>query len=554
MGDAIFARVYHTNHTLEEKYVPVSLSRRARRHLGNALIPLLLIAGVVVPQGRLAVTPTPATASSGSHAGAVIRDQTTLRPTTHRVTLVARPARLTLRQGQTVPVWAFNGTVPGPEIRVYQGDRVRVTLVNRLPVATTIHWHGLIAPNSNDGVAGVTQDAVRPGSSYVYEFVARAAGTYWYHPHQKSAEEVDKGLYGALIVLPRQRPSQPTRDRTLLLDEWPPAPPQMAMPGMGRPDATMAATPMSATTPAALRPYVADSGMEAYRTFTINGRAYPDTTPIQAPAGTDVRLRLVNAGYLTHVLHLHGTTYRLVALDGTDLAGPPPTGDLLPIAAGQRMDIVFRMPRGVWSLHDHSGLPGADEMRVLLGQGTRPGVSDREAMRAAAPPLLDLARYGRPVPAQFSRRSSFDRVFRLVIGQKAGGMGGMAGMGMDTVYTLNGQTFPRTSELRVRAGQRVELIFVNRSTVAHPMHLHGHRMQVLMLNGEPVRGSPLYQDTVMVLPGQTTTVAFIAANPGLWMLHCHELHHASSGLDTMLNYQGVPRRFSLGGPRGNEPE
>jgi FtsP/CotA-like multicopper oxidase with cupredoxin domain len=297
--------------------------------------------------------------------------------------------------------------------------------------------------------------------------------------------------------------------------------------------------------------------MDAYRTFTINGRAYPDTAPIQAPVGTEVRLRLVNAGYLTHLLHLHGTSYRLVALDGTELAGPTPTGDLLPIAAGQRLDIQFRMPRGIWSLHDHSGLPGADEMRVLLGQGTRASRDDANALRSPAPPVLDLARYGRPATARFSQSSTFDRVFRLTIAQQAGAMGGMSGMvgmGHETVYTLNGQTFPHTAELRVRAGQRVEITFVNRSAIAHPMHLHGHRMQILALNGEPVRGSPLYQDTVLILPRATTTVAFVADNPGLWMLHCHELHHAASGLDTMLQYQGVPRRFALGGPSGNVPE
>ncbi len=295
--------------------------------------------------------------------------------------------------------------------------------------------------------------------------------------------------------------------------------------------------------------------MAAYQTFTINGRAYPDTSRIEAPAGTLVRLRLINAGNLTHVLHLHGTAYRLVATDGAAVSRPTATTALLPIAAGQRLDIEFRMPRGLWSLHDHSGLPGADELRVLLGQGSQPSRGDTSADAGAATlPVLDLATYGRPAPALFSLAGRFDRRFRLVIGDKrtAGGMAGMTGM--DVTYTINGASFPHTAPLQVRTGQRVELVFVSRSKDAHPLHLHGHRFQVLVLNGEQVTGSPLSLDTVMVLPGKTTVVAFVATNPGIWVLHCHELHHAAAGLDTLLRYAGVTQRFFPGGPIGNVPE
>lgn len=519
--------------------------------------------------------PMPAS-SSASPAPAAPTSATDIPASrTRTVTLVAAPGHLTIRRGQTVPVWTFNGTVPGPEIRVYQGDRVRVTLVNHLPWATTIHWHGLLDRNSNDGVAGVTQDAVLPGHSYTYDFVARDPGTYWYHPHQKSDEEVDKGLYGALVVLPHRAAVSPAVDRTLVLDDWPltgaraPGAPGMPMPtatatGMGAmamPSATATGTGAmdAASRPSvALRPYLADPGMGAYQTFTINGHAYPDTAPVQAPPGALVRLRLINVGYLTHALHLHGTAYRLVATDGSDVNRPWETTDLLPIAAAQRMDIEFRTPRGAWSLHDHDTLAGASEMRVIVGQGARPSAADERAMRAAAPPLLDLARYGVVAPAPFTARGRFDRVFRLVLkgakpAMSMSGTSGMTSMSMDT-YTINGKLFMQGAPLVVRRGQRVEISFVNKSVAAHPMHLHGHRMQVLSLNGEPVTGAPLYQDTVMALPGKTTTVAFTADNPGVWMLHCHELHHAAAGMDTLLQYQGSPRLAQLGGAAGNNPE
>ena len=519
--------------------------------------------------------PMPAS-SSASPAPAAPTSATDIPASrTRTVTLVAAPGHLTIRRGQTVPVWTFNGTVPGPEIRVYQGDRVRVTLVNHLPWATTIHWHGLLDRNSNDGVAGVTQDAVLPGHSYTYDFVARDPGTYWYHPHQKSDEEVDKGLYGALVVLPHRAAVSPTVDRTLVLDDWPlTGAMATGMPGMTMSTATargMGAMAMPSATATgtgamdaasrpsvALRPYLADPGMGAYQTFTINGHAYPDTAPVQAPPGALVRLRLINVGYLTHALHLHGTAYRLVATDGSDVNRPWETTDLLPIAAAQRMDIEFRTPRGAWSLHDHDTLAGASEMRVIVGQGARPSAADERAMRAAAPPLLDLARYGVVAPAPFTARGRFDRVFRLVLkgakpAMSMSGTSGMTSMSMDT-YTINGKLFMQGAPLVVRRGQRVEISFVNKSVAAHPMHLHGHRMQVLSLNGEPVTGAPLYQDTVMALPGKTTTVAFTADNPGVWMLHCHELHHAAAGMDTLLQYQGSPRLAQLGGAAGNNPE
>lgn len=306
------------------------------------------------------------------------------------------------------------------------------------------------------------------------------------------------------------------------------------------------------------------SPIQEWLPIRMNGHAYPDTAPILAPAGTSVRLRLINASYLSHILHLHGLRYQLVATDGASVAQPSLIDALLPIAPGQRMDITFVMPRGLWSLHDHNGLPGAPEMRVLLGQGNHLSPEDAQADRQPqALPVLDLARYGRPAPAPFSRASRFDRVFQLVINQRtmASARPGMSTMSsgspndqMTTIYTMNGAAFPRTTPLQVRAGQRIELIFVNRGKDAHPMHLHGHRLQVLVLNGEPVTGAPLYQDTVMVSPGATTIVAFVANNPGIWVLHCHELHHATAGLVALLRYQGITQTFAPSGPFGNVPE
>jgi FtsP/CotA-like multicopper oxidase with cupredoxin domain len=119
-------------------------------------------------------------------------------------TITAQPATIDLGNGNKFDAYTYNGAIPGPELRVQQGDMVEVTLVNKLPVSTTIHWHGMRVPNAEDGVAGLTQDAVKPGQSYTYRFLANDVGTYWYHSHQDTSEQLPRGLYGAIIVEPNR--------------------------------------------------------------------------------------------------------------------------------------------------------------------------------------------------------------------------------------------------------------------------------------------------------------------------------------------------------------
>jgi len=194
--------------------------------------------------------------------------------------------------------WTYNGTVPGPELRVREGDRVRVTLLNHLPESTSIHWHGLRLPNAEDGVVGVTQDAVPPGQSFTYEFVAKDPGTYWYHSHQNTEGQVPRGLYGALIVEPSSGVTY-DRDYSVIVG-----------------DAQRAVVPQH----------------------------------LDANPGERVRLRLTNAfgsdmTGLPGRLVLVGVPYTIVALDGHDLNKPQTLGpEVLQLGMGQRYDLVFRMP------------------------------------------------------------------------------------------------------------------------------------------------------------------------------------------------------------------
>jgi FtsP/CotA-like multicopper oxidase with cupredoxin domain len=220
------------------------------------------------------------------------------------------PVQVTVSPGVTKTAWAFNGVVPGPTIKVNEGDRVRFLVKNDLPAATSVHWHGQILPNSQDGVPGVTQSEIQPGETHTYEFTAKATGTHWYHSHM-GGSQVGKGLFGAFIV-------QPT---------------------LGGISADHHYTQM-----------IGDGELG----FTINGRSYPATIPLRARVGETVHLRLIGTGpEMIHPIHLHGMPFKVVAQDGYALPSPY-TADTLSVAPGQTFDIVFTPTEvGHWLLHCH---------------------------------------------------------------------------------------------------------------------------------------------------------------------------------------------------------
>lgn len=250
--------------------------------------------------------------------------------------LDARPVWWPILQRQKVSAYAYNGIVPGPELRVKNGQRVRVRFTNNLPVDTTLHWHGIDVPNAMDGVPGVTQEPIKPGGSFTYEFVARPAGepngggTFMYHSHVDEDKQMPAGLSGVFIIESDDPGAEYDVDRTLVVSEW------TADAASGR---TRGVMEMEGMLP---------------NFFTINGKSFPDTESINVPAGESVLLRLVNAGQLSHPLHLHGTAFKIVARDGhpTKVAS---LRDTVTVASGERVDIAFKEPPGKWVFHCHIG-------------------------------------------------------------------------------------------------------------------------------------------------------------------------------------------------------
>jgi FtsP/CotA-like multicopper oxidase with cupredoxin domain len=429
-------------------------------------------------------------------------------------TLTAAPAEI---NGQTM--WALNGTVPGPELRVNQGDRVQVTLVNLLPESTTLHWHGVVLPNADDGVAGVTQDAVAPGAEYTYEFVASEPGTYWYHSHQDTETQLPRGLFGALVVLPTDAQTSERRDYTLV--------------------------------------FHGTSGQ-----VSVNGVS--DHLQLDAAPGETVRLRLINAvapgmdgGPETPVLV--GTQFRVVALDGRDLNAPSDLGATrIPLGMGQRGDLVFTMPAtGAVQLLD-SELVGqtspvqkffqagtqAHFATVTIGSGRLPSADS-----AAQAPLFDPLQYGAPASDAVASATP-DQTVPLVLDEHPGMRDGRPQL----IHTINGQASPDSTPITVQEGQIVRVHIVNDTAEYHPMHFHGHVLSVIAVDGQVPQGSPIHLDSITLAPHQTADVAFAANNPGVWMVHCHVLLHAGMGMMTTINYVGYSTPFEMGTRSGNMPE
>lgn len=436
------------------------------------------------------------TAANGSTPVTDLRIPADTQGVVRRVDLVARQQQVTLPSGKRVSAWTF-GSLPGPAIEATVGEVVEVHLTNRdVAAGVTLHWHGYDVPNGDDGVAGVTQNAVLPGKSFTYRFVARQVGTYWYHTHQDSLEGLRRGLYGVLVVRPSASP-------------------------------------------------VADVDV-SLPLHTISGREIlgaSDLLTRQAvPAGASVRLRLVNTDQVPQTFGLTGTSYRVLALDGTDVSGPTPiSGQALRIPAGGRVDVGFTMPASRVRL----SVSGVEAVGVLLApdaEAPDPGadVPDR---------VFDPMSYG-SLRAEPGMAGPFAQTVTFVLDRQPRFFQGAPSY----AYTINGQVYPHIPSITVDQGDLIKIRVVNRSFETHPMHPHGHHVLVLSVDGRVPTGGPVWLDTFDVQPGQVWEVALRANNPGIWMDHCHNLDHAANGMMMHLIYRGVTTPFVLGGATDNDPE
>ena len=467
-----------------------------------------------------------------------------------KVKLTAAATSLDLG-GRTVKSWAYGGDLPGEAVRVTAGDTLALTLANHLPEATSLHWHGIALRNDMDGVPGLTQRVVKPGADFTYRFTVPHAGTYWFHPH--SGTQQDRGLYAPLIVEDPKEPLSYDKEWVVVLDDWvdgvdgstPDAVLKELSGGMGMDmdmdmdhsghdmsnmsmragESPSSSSPSSSSSGPSRMLMGAesellggDAGDVAYPYYLVNGRTAKAPSVFRARPGDRVRIRIINAG---------GDTAFRVALGGHEMTvthtdGFPvrhATTDALLLGMGERYDVLVTVKDGVFPLTALAeGKKASARALLRTGGGSAPTASVR-------PKELD----GRLLTADKLRADASvalpekepDRTVKL---QLTGGMG---------KYDWAFDKKPYSADQRhpVRAGERVRLVFSNSTSMWHPVHLHGHTFGLASVAGGPRK------DTAIVLPNGTLTVDFDADNPGLWMIHCHNVYHSEAGMMTVLGYR-----------------
>ncbi len=463
--------------------------------------------------------------------------------------------------GKAASVYGIRQPDGAEGITTHVGDRFRVRVENGIGKPSLIHWHGLAPPWRQDGVPGVSGPPIAAGGSADYDFPLAYGGTFWMHSHQGLQEQL---LLDAPLII-RDRRDQPGRQEIVLtLNDFSFTPPEeifanlkkgAAMPGMaagGAPGMSGMAggakpTPASVNstggakpTPTSVNstggakptagmaktnaPHAPDLNDVSYDAFLANGRTLADPEMVKVEPGGQALLRVINASSMTTFhFDLGRLAGRLIAVDGTLVQ--PVTGRHFPITVAQRLDIVLTIPRGAAAYPLLATVEGErSRTGIVLAAGkVRVARIAAEAPTAAPPTTMELEKRLRAAEPLSPRTP--DRVHNIEL------TGDMS----KYIWSLNGVAWNETvPPLPVATGERVALVMTNATGMPHPMHLHGHRFQVVEIDGTRLSGA--VRDTVRVPAGQRVVVVFDADNPGTWAFHCHMLYHMEAGMFQTLRY------------------
>jgi len=445
---------------------------------------LRLIAGAA----GAAVLPAPVAASA----------PTRLRASAARTSLVGP-------RYPSTDVWTYSGSVPGPELRRRQGERLQMAVENLLSEETTVHWHGIRLPNAMDGVPYVTQPPIAAvGGTFNYAFRLPDAGTYWYHPHTHSSVQVGRGLYGALVV-EEENPPRVDRDVVWVLSDWRLDREARIVDDFGNfMDASHAG--------------------RIGNTVTVNGAV---RERFELRAGERIRLRLINAANARNfALDFRGHSPVVIALDGHPVEPHRAANGRVVLGAAMRADVLL----------DATGEPGkrypvVDDFyaRFAYRLLDLAYAADRASGGLAGSSLPELAPNTMPEP-------DLERAERHRVDFAGGMMGNMPRMAMmrGMAWTINGEAMvgdlrDYDPALRLALGRSYVLELVNDTLWWHPIHLHGHAFRVITRDGRPTPHRE-WLDTVLMPPRSRAEIAFVADNPGDWLFHCHILEHMAAGM------------------------
>jgi FtsP/CotA-like multicopper oxidase with cupredoxin domain len=411
--------------------------------------------------------------------------------------IVAAPTTLPLVDGKELEVWAYNGQVPGPTLRIKLGETLRVKFTNNLSQDTTIHWHGVRLPNAMDGVPYITQKPVQPGETFVYEFTPRDAGTFWFHPHVRASEQVERGLYGVLVV---EDPKPPPYSRELVwvVDDW------LLKDG--------AIYPQFNT-----RHDLAMDGRWG-NAITINGRT--DTLEKVQP-GERVRIRMLNTSNgRVYAPDFGDLDAKIIAVDGLYVREPIPARGF-ELAPGNRIDVDVTFDKS------------APEPFAVVDRfyAQRPNTLARFQVEGA---LVDSPHFvlpGGKVP-RWSDAVDAPIAHTYRLNAQSGGPFGISWT-IDGVAFMNHEhAMPASATLTRNKFARLHL--TNESPRIHPIHTHGMFFRLLARNGVPVE-EPFFRDTVLIHANEEIDVGVVPTDAGTWMMHCHILEHAEAGMMTTID-------------------
>jgi FtsP/CotA-like multicopper oxidase with cupredoxin domain len=440
--------------------------------------------------------------------------------------------------GRRVPTWGYGNGLPGPEMRLREGETLRVAVRNRLPQGTTIHWHGLPVPNGMDGVPDVTQAPIEPGENFTYEFEIPVSGTYMYHSHV--GLQLDRGLYGPLIVEPTKEELSYDREYTLVLDDW--------LDGVhGTPEDAAARLESGGSNMAGMEDMGDLGGMHGmhdmegmggmqgtgggavpaqsppdivYPLYLINGKPPESPEVLEVRRGEMVRLRLVNPSSSSiYRVALAGHRMRVTHTDGQPVE--PVDAEAIRIGMGERYDVLVEATSpGVWQLAAQA--EGTEKQaraifRYAETEGSPPPPNHMPAELGGR--MLSYGALRAAAGSRVPEGGSPDRVLPVTLN----------GNEETYVWTINGQAFPDADPIEVARGDYVRFEIENKSPMPHPMHLHGHFFRVDNGTG---RG-PL-KDTVLVEPKERLAIEWVADNPGDWAFHCHQVYHAERGMTRVV--------------------
>jgi FtsP/CotA-like multicopper oxidase with cupredoxin domain len=457
--------------------------------------------------------------------------------------------------GKDVQAMALNDSIPGPTLRFVEGDVAQIRFKNSMDVATSVHWHGILLPYRQDGVPFVANPPIEPGETIKFEFKIKQAGTYWFHSHTGLQEQ--RGVYGSIVITPKQGERVPAnQDRVVVLSDWTDENPDEILRALKSgteyyslkkgtlqnvKDAVNHSALKDTVKRSLMRMPPMDTSDVAYDAYLANGK--PETH-IQANPGEKVRLRFINASTATYFfMQFSGGPVEIVSADGQDVQPIQLNRFLMAIA--ETYDLIITVPENGAYEFRATAQDGSGHTSVFIGQGKRilaPNVPEPNLYKMAMPMHGDM----KHMPGMHAKNTKMERPLspykqlrsiekstlpaespgRKVALTLTGDMGRY-------IWSINGEIISADNEIRIRHGENVQFILINKTMMHHPMHLHGHFFRVINGQGDY---SPL-KHTVDVPPSSTQIIEFEANEYNDWFFHCHILYHAKSGMARVVSYE-----------------